>query len=107
MVKPITNELLNQITTRLIEALKPEKIILFGSYAYGVPTEDSDLDLLVVVAESDEPRYKRARKAYKALRRIGLPKDILVMTRAEVEQKSNVLSSLVWQALRNGKILYE
>lgn len=107
MMKPITNELLNQITARLIEALKPEKIILFGSYAYGLPTEDSDIDLLVVVAESDEPRYKRARKAYKALRRIGLPKDILVMTRAEIEQKSNVPSSLVWQALRNGKILYE
>ncbi|PNK05840.1 DNA polymerase III subunit beta, partial [Cylindrospermopsis raciborskii S07] len=55
--------------------------------------------------DSNEPRYRRARQAYKALHGIGMPKDILVMTRAEVERKSTVASSLVSQALSQGKIL--
>lgn len=99
-------ELLDQITERLVAALKPEQIILFGSYAYGEPTEDSDIDLLVVVADADEPRYRRARQAYKALRGISIPMDVIVMTREEVQRKVNVHSSLVSQAIREGKLLY-
>ena len=106
MLKPITNQLLSQITVRLVEALKPEKIILFGSHAYGEPNEDSDIDLLVIVSDSDEPRYRRARQAHKVLRGIGVPKDILVMTRAEVDRKAQVTTSLVNQALLEGKVLY-
>jgi uncharacterized protein len=98
--------LLNQITQKLVTALKPEQIILFGSYAYGEPNEDSDVDLLVIVSQSDEPRYRRAHQAYKALRGLGIPKDILVMTRAEVEYKVNVPSSLVNQVPSQGKVLY-
>ncbi len=98
--------LLEDIIQRLVDALNPEQIILFGSYAYGEPTEDSDIDLLVIVSHSDEPRYRRARVAYKALRGLGIPKDILVMTRSEVERKVNVTSSLVSQVLRQGKVLY-
>jgi len=79
---------------------------LFGSYAYGEPTEDSDVDLLVIVSQSDEPRYRRARHAYKVLRGIGIAKDILVMTRAEVDRKANVPSSLINQVLSQGKVLY-
>lgn len=105
-MKPLSAELLDRIERRLVAALKPEQIILFGSYAYGEPTEDSDIDLLVIVSRSDEPRYRRARPAYKALRGIGIPKDILVMTRAEVDRKASVPSSLVSQALRSGKVLY-
>ncbi|MBE9170584.1 nucleotidyltransferase domain-containing protein [Pleurocapsales cyanobacterium LEGE 06147] len=102
----LTLDLLDQITQRLVSALDPEQIILFGSHAYGEPTEDSDIDLLVIISQSDEPRYRRARKAYRALRGMGIPKDILVMTRAEVERKAAVPSSLVSQALRQGKVLY-
>jgi uncharacterized protein len=105
-MKRLTADLLDQITQKLVLTMKPEQIILFGSYAYGEPTEDSDVDLLVIVAQSDEPRYRRARQAYKILRGIGIPKDILVMTRAEVERKTNVTSSLVNQVLLQGKVLY-
>lgn len=102
----LTLDLLEQMTQRLVAALKPEQIILFGSHAYGKPTEDSDVDILVIVSQSDEPRYRRARKAHRALRGMGIPKDILVMTRAEVERRASVSSSLVSQALRQGKVLY-
>lgn len=105
-MKQLTADLLDQITRKLVLTMKPEQIILFGSYAYGEPTEDSDIDLLVIISQSDEPRYRRARQAYKVLRGLGIPKDILVMTRAEVERKTHVASSLVNQALNHGKVLY-
>ena len=105
-MEPLPAELLSKIEQRLVAALKPEQIILFGSYAYGEPTEDSDIDLLVIVSRSDEPRYRRARIAYKALRGIGVPKDILVMTRAEVDRKAEISSSLVSQALERGRVIY-
>ena len=105
-MKQLPNDLLDSITQRLVTNLNPEQIILFGSYAYGEPTEDSDIDLLVIVAHSDEPRYRRSRQAYRVLRGIGISKDILVMTRAEVERKANVPSSLINQVLSQGKVLY-
>ena len=105
-MKQLPNDLLDSITQRLVTNLNPEQIILFGSYAYGEPTEDSDIDLLVIVAQSDEPRYRRSRQAYRVLRGIGISKDILVMTRAEVERKANVPSSLINQVLSQGKVLY-
>ncbi|MEA5450432.1 nucleotidyltransferase domain-containing protein [Leptolyngbya sp. CCNP1308] len=104
---PLTPDLLDHITQRLVTALQPEQIILFGSYAYGEPTADSDIDLLVIVSQSDEPRYRRARVAYKALRGIGMPTDVLVMTREEVQRKLNVRSSFIRRAVNEGKLLYE
>ncbi len=105
-MKQLTTDLLDRITQKLVVTLNPEQIILFGSYAYGDPTEDSDVDLLVIVSQSDEPRYRRARQAYKVLRGIGIAKDILVMTRAEVDRKANIPSSLINQVLSQGKVLY-
>ena len=46
----ITQELLGAITRRLVEVYNPEAIYLFGSYVWGVTTEDSDIDLMVLVA---------------------------------------------------------
>lgn len=104
---PLTTDLLDHITQRLVTALQPEQIILFGSYAYGEPNADSDIDLLVIVSQSDEPRYRRARVAYKALRGISMPTDVLVMTREEVQRKLNVRSSFIRRAVNEGKLLYE
>ncbi len=47
-MKQVTTELLEQITQKLAATLNPEQIILFGSYAYGEPNEDSDIDLMVI-----------------------------------------------------------
>lgn len=99
-------EFLREIVQRLVVALEPEQIFLFGSYAYGEPNKDSDVDLLVIVSQSDEPGYRRAREAYRALRGILTPTDVIVMTREEVQRKRTVRSSLVSQVLREGKLLY-
>jgi uncharacterized protein len=105
-MEELTTDLLDRITQNLVSSLKPEQIILFGSYAYGEPNEDSDVDLLVIVPQSDEPRYRRARQAYKALRGFGIATDVIVMTKEEVKRKMNVRSSLVYRAIHDGRILY-
>ncbi|MEB3119900.1 MAG: nucleotidyltransferase domain-containing protein [Snowella sp.] len=102
----LTADLLTQIVQRLVESLHPEQIILFGSHAYGEPNEDSDVDLLVIVSESNEPRYRRSPKAYRALRGISIPTDVIVMTREEVKKKVNVRSSLISRVIHGGKVLY-
>jgi uncharacterized protein len=105
-MNPVLSKQLDEIVHRLVEHLKPERIILFGSHAYGEPNEDSDVDLLVIVADSTEPRHRRATKAYGALWGIKIPTDVVVLTSAEVERKINVVSSLESQAMRQGKVLY-
>jgi predicted nucleotidyltransferase len=105
-MKQVTTELLEQITQKLAATLNPEQIILFGSYAYGEPNEDSDIDLMVIVSHSDEPRYRRSRLAYRALRGIRIPTDVIVVTREEVKRKINVKSSLISRVIHDGKVLY-
>lgn len=106
MIKQATNELLDQITHKLVATLNPEQIILFGSHAYGEPNKDSDIDLLVIVSQSNEPRYRRSRLAYKALRGICVPTDVIIMTREEVKRKVNVRSSLISRVIHDGRVLY-
>lgn len=91
---------------RLVQGLHPERIILFGSHAWGTPGPDSDLDLLVIVADSDLPPHKRAQAAYRSLFGLGVPCDVIVQTRAEVERSSRVPTSLTSKALREGRVLH-
>jgi uncharacterized protein len=91
---------------RLIQAFHPESIYAFGSHARGDATSDSDVDLMLVIEHSDEPRYRRAQAAYGVLGRQTVPTDILVQTRAEFDDRRNVPSSLPATVLREGKLLY-
>lgn len=105
-MRELSAELLTEIVRRLVEALHPEKIILFGSHAYGSPTEASDIDLMVVVPESDLPRYRRAQEAYGCLWGLTAPVEILVLTRRELEEMAQVPASLGYQVLQRGKVIY-
>jgi predicted nucleotidyltransferase len=102
----IPSTLLEEITKRLVQGLHPEQIILFGSHAYGQPSEASDIDLLVIVADSHEPRHRRARQAYTCLRGLTAPTEVLVLTRREIAQAATVPTSFVSQALQHGRVLY-
>ncbi len=98
---------INKIIKLIIDNYKPEKIVLFGSYAYGEPSEGSDLDLLIV-KDSNLPRYKRAREIRKYLWGItDIPKDILVYTQAEIDEWRGVEEAFITQVMANGKVLYE
>jgi predicted nucleotidyltransferase len=101
-------EQFEEIITRIVSTIKLEKLILFGSYAHGDPTKDSDLDLLVVVKRSKQPRYKRAREIRKLLWGISdIPKDILVYTEDEIEEWKDVEEAFITTVLREGRVLYE
>lgn len=97
---------LKETVKRIIENFNPEKIILFGSYAYGHPTVDSDMDLLVVM-ETDEKPHKRSVPLRKALRGIAIPKDIIVKTPEEFNRFKDIIGTIIYPAAHNGKVLYE
>ena len=106
-VERVDEEFLKEVVKRIVSAVDPEKIILFGSYAYGMPKKESDLDLLVVVKESSLPRYKRSVPIYKALAGILIPKDIIVYTEKEIEEWSNVPLAFITTIIRKEKVIYE
>jgi predicted nucleotidyltransferase len=105
-MKNLTTELLNEITNRLVQEFNPARIILFGSYAWGNPKDNSDIDLCVILNNSDESIIKRTRRAYHCLSGLGIPKDILVKTHKEIEEFKNVVASLERKILEEGIILY-
>lgn len=105
-MKQASHELLKEVKNRIVDAIRPEKIILFGSHAWGTPEEGSDLDLFIIVPYSDEPSYRRARAVYRALRGIDVPIDVVVVTHDEMERARNVATSLARKVLEQGNVLY-
>ncbi|WP_083321069.1 nucleotidyltransferase domain-containing protein [Hymenobacter glacialis] len=78
----ITEEQIQDVVQRIVEGYAPDRIILFGSYAYGVPTEDSDLDLLIIKRDAEEKRMARAIAVRTLLWGTDAPAmDILIRTR--------------------------
>ncbi|MBI3600315.1 MAG: nucleotidyltransferase domain-containing protein [Nitrospinae bacterium] len=101
----ITKDRIDEIVKRIVENYHPEKIILFGSYAYGTPSEDSDLDLLII-KDSNLPRYKRGREVRRYLRGLKLAIDLVVYTKEEIQKWSDVRTAFITTAVERGKILY-
>jgi predicted nucleotidyltransferase len=91
---------------RLVAAMRPEQVYLFGSRARGDATEDSDYDLLVVVPASDKPRYERAQEAYAHLHGVGIPLDVHVYTRDEFDWLLPAAASLPAAVQQEGRLLY-
>ena len=106
-MQKLSRSLLQQITQRLVNEFQPEEIILFGSHAWGEPGEDSDLDLLVIVSQSELSPARRAMQAHRCLQDLNVPKDILVRTRTEVERFRHVRASLECRIFERGTVLYE
>lgn len=102
----ITDEQKAAIVQRLVAGMNPEKIILFGSQAWGDPGPGSDVDIMVIVAQSELRPVQRAMKAYALLRDLKFPKDILVKTRAEFDKYRDVFASLASKISRKGIVLY-
>jgi predicted nucleotidyltransferase len=90
----------------LVDEFQPEAIYLFGSHAWGQPQPDSDLDIMIIVADSQQSPTERARRAYRSLRGIFVPVDVLVKTRAEFERYRSVYASLEAQVHEKGVLLY-
>jgi predicted nucleotidyltransferase len=105
-MQQVTEALLEEIVRRIVEVAAPEKIVLFGSHGRGDSHLRSDLDILVI-KESDEPRYRRSIPLFSALSDIMVPMDILVYTPEEIHDWSNVRQAFHTTAIREGRVLYE
>ena len=90
----------------IVDRFRPQKIVLFGSYASGRPSEHSDLDLLIIM-ESDLPKHRRAAPIRMLLRPTPCPMDILVYTPWEVEHWRGTANHIITEALSSGRVLYE
>lgn len=96
---------LRQMVKRLVKGFDPDQIILFGSHARGTAGTDSDIDLLVVLPLQGSKRAKQIEMRV-ALHDIRVAKDILVVTPEEVARHRNIVGTVVYPALREGKVLY-
>lgn len=102
----IDENVLREIVSRLVRAIDPDRIILFGSRARGEARPDSDVDLLII-KDSDQPACRRAASAYRALAGLAVPTDIIWRTAAEVADWSAVRNYVTTRALSEGQVLYE
>jgi len=93
-----------EIIARL-KPINPEKIILFGSYAYGHPDRNSDLDICVIT-ESDTPKSEKKRNIRILLKGLTIAKDILTPTIEEYEFYKNETGSVYMEIDKKGKMLW-
>jgi len=87
---------------------QPDKIILFGSWAYGTPDTDSDIDLLVVMPFEGSPFRQAGTILNRVIQTIGvLPLDLLVRTAEQLDERLAIGDGFVRDILEQGKVLYE
>ena len=97
---------IREMTRRIIEQFNPIKIVLFGSHARGTAVPDSDIDLLVIKKIEGSKRKERVAIGI-ALHDIHVPKDIIVVSPEEVEKFGNTVGTVLYPALKEGKVLYK
>ena len=99
------NSAIKDLCRQIVMDFKPQKIILFGSYARGTPTEDSDLDFLVVMPF----KGRSVDQAIKIRRRISteMPLDLMVRTPQQIERRLKMNDFFIKEVIDQGHILYE
>jgi uncharacterized protein len=101
----ITLDQIQAFSQQIAEKFQPDRIILFGSYAYGQPTPDSDVDLLVILPFEDLPVYKaiEIRRAVKS----PFPLDLMARTAEQIQQRLDMGDFFIQDIVQKGYVLYE
>lgn len=97
---------LEEIKRRLVQSFDPVEIYLFGSYAWGNPTEESDLDLLILVDKLTQKQWEAQSQGYEVLFDLNISKDIVVFPKHEFELRSANTSSLFHKIKAKGVKIY-
>ena len=97
---------LREVTRRIVETARPERIVLFGSAALGKMNHDSDLDLLVIM-RGPIHRRQMAQKIQRCLHGVALPVDVVVVTDEDVRQSNAGGFSIIRPALAEGRVVYD
>ncbi len=97
---------IDKIVERITKEYKPKKIILFGSYAHGEPTEDSDIDILIVTQKrlSSEETYKIRREL---LKDFSTPVQLISVSDEEFTETKDVIGGITYPASKYGEVLKE
>lgn len=103
----ITEELLQEITARIVREYHPHKIILFGSYARGKSRAHSDLDLLIIMDSAIARPDERAMQMEAMFDDLDCPIDLLVYTPEEIALSQRKRNPFIRDILLKGKILYD
>lgn len=103
---PITEDKIRQAVQKIVDAVHPDKVILFGSYAYGTPNDDSDVDLFVVM-ESNQSIRARTIQLSEILYPRPFPLDIITRTPAELKERLEIGDCFFKEIVTKGKVLYE
>ncbi len=100
-------KIITEIMDRILKGYKPKKVILFGSYAYGEPTEDSDIDLLIIKNTDKRPidRWIEVKRLLRDISRT-VPVAPLVYTEKEIEQRIAIKDFFIEEILEKGNVLY-
>lgn len=106
IVPDVTDALLSEMVSKIAKHFHPEKIILFGSRAWGEPTKESDLDILVVMDVDGSP-IRKASEISRIVRPKFLPMDIIVRTPDEIEHRIGIGDPFIKRIMNKGKVLYE
>lgn len=101
---------LNENTKRIIREkiyseIRPKQVILFGSYAYGTATAESDIDLMIIEQNIVGSKVKEAVKIKRILSEVNMPKDILVVSEEEFEFYKTEAGSVIRDAYERGEVL--
>ncbi len=99
-------EKIEQAAAVLKQVARPEKIILFGSYARAEAQRDSDLDILVVEREVKD-RVAEMARLNRALGFLRLPIDLLLVSQEKFDYWSDTPGNVYYRAKREGKVIYE
>lgn len=102
----ISKKTIEEAKKILVNVYNPIEIYIFGSYAWGKPTEDSDLDLLIVIDKSDEKSFVRSRAGHIALYDLCISKDLVIYTKKEFEELSKNKTTLGYKIKKEGKLIY-
>lgn len=102
----ISSEQIQQAVDRLVKAANPSKVILFGSYARGDETEDSDLDLMVIEREVPN-KFEEMVRLRQELRPLRIPVDVLVYSQNYVDEWGHLPGTALYWALTEGRVMHE
>ena len=102
----INIEELKPLIIERLKPLNPDKIILFGSYAYGTPNEDSDIDICIV-EKNYKNKWEEKAKIRNLLKKINCPKDILTPKLDEFDFYKNEINSVYYDADKKGICLWQ
>ncbi len=101
----VSKESIREYARRVACTFSPLRIVLFGSYAYGKPTDDSDVDLLVVMPHEGSSAAKATE--IRLRERPGFPMDLLVRSPEALQRRAEMHDFFVLEILEKGETLYE